>query len=91
MSKNGKMAASRLAMMGADDRIYIEHRYLYDAEDIRQQRAGSAFLEQHPMADLELVHSPEVYHSLAEVIDGKNTSHLCTKCSNAITAELKNV
>ncbi len=55
----------------ADDRIYIEHRYLYDADDIRQQRAGSAFLEQHSMADLELVHSSEVYHSLAEVIDGE--------------------
>ena len=54
----------------ADDRIYIEHEYLYDADDIRQQRMGSYFLEQHPMADLELVHSSEVYHSVAEVIDG---------------------
>ncbi|CAL5227986.1 g11039 [Coccomyxa viridis] len=57
--------------LAKDDRIYIEHRYLYDADDIRQQRAGSAFLEQHSMADLELVHSSEVYHSLAEVIDGE--------------------
>ena len=54
----------------ADDRIYIEHEYLYDADDIRQQRTGSCFLEQHSMADLELVHSNEVYHSMANVIDG---------------------
>lgn len=55
----------------ADERIYIEHRYLYDAEDIRQQKMGGRFLEQHPMADLELVYSCEVYHSHAEVIDGE--------------------
>ena len=36
-----------------------------------KQGAGSVFLAQHPMADLELVHSAQVYHSLAEVIDGK--------------------
>ena len=49
----------------ADDKLYIEHNYLYDADDIRQQRAGSAFLEQHIVTDLELIHSSEVYHSLS--------------------------
>lgn len=70
-----------LGHLHADDRIYIEHRYLYDADDIRQQRAGSAFLEQHSMADLELVLSPDVYHSLAEVIDGKDDSQTLLVCT----------
>ena len=64
----------------ADDRIYIEHEYLYDADDIRQQRTGSCFLEQHPMADLELVHSSEVYHSVADVIDGVHPKSIISCC-----------
>lgn len=59
----------------ADGRIYIEHKYLYDADDIRQQKAGSVFLEQYAMADNELIECPEVFHSLAEVIDGEVQSH----------------
>ena len=46
--------------------------YLYDADDLRNQKLGNVFLAQHPMADLELVYSAEVYHSLAEAIDGEN-------------------
>lgn len=64
----------------ADDRTYIEHEYLYDADDIRQQRTGSRFLEQHPMADLELVHSSEVYHSVADVIDGVHQKSMMSCC-----------
>lgn len=65
----------KLTACCADGRIYIEHKYLYDADDIKQQRAGSAFLKQYAMADSELVDCPEVYHSLAEVIDGEVPSH----------------
>ena len=49
---------------------------MYDAEDIGRQRAGNVFLAQHPMADQELVHSAEVYHSLAEVIEGEEELNL---------------
>ena len=53
------------------DTIFIEHKTLYEADNVSKYKAGNVFLAQNRMADTELMHSTEVCHSLAEVIVGE--------------------
>ena len=66
------LRVSDAAVIAAGGEVYIEHGYLYDLNDLESHESGAAFLSQvQGIGDNELVNSRALYHSPAEVIEGR--------------------